>query len=106
MVEHGWIRITLASGVVAGMLVGAPALVNADDGPLYTPVGAFTDGQVGKHLWTVIGAAKKLGIVTAISCTSLDLPGTTMDVGVEFFDDAGMQLNTVSTPAAPGSCNG
>lgn len=106
MVEHVRIRRFIARGLVVGMLVGVPSLVNAGDGPLFTPVGAFTDGRAAKHVWTVIGAAKKNGIVTSISCTSLDLPGSSTDIGVEFFDDAGTELNNVSTPAGPGACNG
>jgi len=105
MVEHGRIRSTIAA-LAVGILVGGASLVNAGDGPLYTPLGTFTDGKLAKHVWTVVGAAKKLGIVTAISCTSLEVPGTSMDIGVEFFDDTGTQLNTVSTPAGPGACNG
>src|SRR6185436_8824581 len=67
MVEHGRIRSTIAA-LAAGILVGGASLVNAGDGPLYTPLGTFTDGKLAKHVWTVVGAAKKLGIVTAISC--------------------------------------
>ena len=106
MIPHERIRTRISSAVLAFVLVASAAPAGAGNGPLYTPLAAFTDGKTGRHLWTVAGVTKRLGIVTAISCTSLDVPGASADIGVEFFDEAGTQLNTVGTPAAPGACNG
>jgi|CXWL01.1.fsa_nt_gi hypothetical protein len=94
------------AALVAALVGTAVAAHAAGSGPLHTPVGSFTDARVGKHLWTVSGAMRRLGMVTSISCTSLEAPGINADIGVEFFDDTGTQLNTVNTPAAAGACNG
>ncbi len=99
------LRRTLVVGI-AGVLLTWAIPARAGDGPLNTPVGSFTDGRLARHLWTVVGAMKKLGIVTSVSCTSLDASGLTTDIGVEFFDGAGNQLNDVTVAAAPGACNG
>jgi len=39
-------------------------------------------------------------------CTSLDVPGTTIDVGVEVFDNNGTLLNTIGVTPPAGACNG
>jgi hypothetical protein len=96
-------RCFLASLVV---LAGAPPAMAAGAGPLFTPLGSFTDGKTAKYVWTVPGALKKNGFVTEFICTSLEFPGTVSDIGVEVFDNTGTQLNNISAAPAPGACNG
>src|SRR5438093_11652439 len=98
----------LLPGVVGGRVVMASALPAgaAGDGPLNTPLAPFTDGSLGKYLWTVPGVIKKQGFVTDFTCTNLDAPGTVADIGVEIFDETGTRLNDVSVAPAPGGCNG
>jgi hypothetical protein len=74
----------------------------AGNGPLLTPLSPFTDGKVPKHVWTVPGVVKKNNFSTDFSCTNLDGAGKAADIGVEIFDNAGNQLNSVGTPL--GSC--
>ena len=105
MRDHGQLGGAVLCAVI-GLCLAVPASSRAGDGPLNTPVGTFTDGKVGKHVWTVAGAMKKLGIVTSISCTSLEAPGIVADIGVEFFDGTGTSLNDVTMAPAPGACNG
>ena len=102
-----WKKVLLP-GLVGGLVVMASALPAgaAGDGPLNTPLAPFTDGSLGKYLWTVPGVIKKNGIVTEFTCTNLDAPGTAADIGVEIFDETGTQLNNIGFAPAPGSCNG
>jgi len=74
----------LLSGVVAGLVMVASALpaAAAGNGPLNTPLDAFTDGTPGRYLWTVPGVIKKNGFVTEFMCTNLDAPGTVANIGV------------------------
>src|SRR5215470_6489888 len=97
----------LLPGLV-GLVLNASALPAgaAGDGPINTPLAPFTDGSLGKYLWTVPGVIKKNGFVTEFTCTNLDAPGTAADIGVEIFDETGTQLNNISVAAAPGACNG
>jgi len=88
------------------VLASGSTAVWAADGPLNTPVGTFLDGRLGRHVWTVAGALKRQGMVTSISCTSLEALGVNADIGVEFFDGAGTQLNNVATDLGAGVCNG
>src|SRR5437867_958226 len=82
-----WKKILLP-GLVGGLVVLASAMPAgaAGDGPLNTPLAPFTDGSLGKYLWTVPGVIKKQGFVTDFTCTNLDAPGTAADIGVEIFD--------------------
>ena len=99
---------SLLPGLVGGLVMLASAMPAgaAGDGPLNTPLSAFTDGSLGKYLWTVTGVIKKNGFVTEFTCTNLDAPGTLADIGVEVFDHTGTRLNDVSVAPAPGGCNG
>jgi len=98
----------LLSGVVAGLAVVATTIpaVAAGSGPLNTPLDSFTDGTIGKYLWTVVGVVKKNGFVTEFMCTNLDAPGGMANIGVEIFDNTGTQLNNISSPPPAGGCNG
>ena len=102
-----WKKVLLP-GLVGGLVMVASALPAgaAGDGPLNTPLAPFTDGSLGKYLWTVPGVVKKQGFVTDFTCTNLDAPGTLADIGVEIFDETGTQLNNVSVAPALGACNG
>jgi hypothetical protein len=102
-----WKKVLLP-GLVGGLAVMASAVPAgaAGDGPINTPLAPFTDGSLGKYLWTVPGVVKKQGFVTEVTCTNLDAPGTTADIGVEIFDETGTQLNNISVAPAPGACNG
>jgi len=95
---------SLLTGLV--MVASAMPAAAAGDGPVNTPLSAFTDGSLGKYLWTVPGVIKKQGFVTDVTCTNLDAPGTVADIGVEIFDETGTRLNDVSVAPAPGGCNG
>src|SRR6059036_1301711 len=88
----------LLSGVVAGLVVVATALpaVAAGSGPLNTPLDSFTDGTIGRYLWTVPGVIKKNGFITEFMCTNLDAPGSVANIGVEIFDNTGTQLNNIN----------
>jgi len=99
---------SLLPGLVGGLVMMASATPAgaAGDGPVNTPLSAFTDGSLGKYLWTVPGVIKKQGFVTDVTCTNLDAPGTVADIGVEIFDETGTRLNDVSVAPAPGGCNG
>src|SRR5437763_13861534 len=94
---------SLLTGLV--MVASAMPAAAAGDGPLNTPLAPFTDGSLGKYLWTVPGVIKKQGFVTDFTCTNLDAPGTVADIGVEIFDETESQLNDVSAVHASG-CNG
>ena len=98
----------LLSGVVAGLVVVATALpaVAAGSGPLNTPLDSFTDGTIGRYLWTVPGVIKKNGFITEFMCTNLDAPGSVANIGVEIFDNTGTQLNNINSPPPAGGCNG
>ena len=101
------VKKVLLRSLVSGLVTLASALpaAGAGSGPLNTPLVPFTNGTLGRHIWTVPGALKKNGFVTEVSCTNLDAPGTTADIGVEFFDNNGTLLNDISV--VPGSgCNG
>ena len=98
-----WKTILLSGFAVMVSVLPAGA---AGDGPLNTPLSAFTDGSLGKYLWTVPGVVKKQGFVTEVTCTNLDVPGTAADIGVEIFDETGTQLNFINVAPAPGACNG
>lgn len=91
--------------VVSALCAAGASLARAGNGPLNTPVTPFLSGRLGRHVWTVSGALKRNGMVTSVSCTSLDPAGVTADIGVEFFDGSGTQLNSVSTDLSP-NCNG
>jgi len=98
---------SLLPGLVGGLVMLASAMPAgaAGDGPLNTPLSPFTDGSLGKYLWTVPGVIKKQGFVTDFTCTNLDAPGTAADIGVEIFDETGTRLNDVSA-VPPSGCNG
>ena len=103
----GYWKKSLLPGLVGGLVMMAsvtPAGA-AGDGPVNTPLSAFTDGSLGKYLWTVPGVIKKQGFVTDFTCTNLDAPGTAADIGVEIFDETGTRLNDVSA-VPPSRCNG
>jgi hypothetical protein len=104
----GYWKKRLLPGLVGGLVMMANAMPAgaAGDGPLNTPLSAFTDGSLGKYLWTVPGVMKKQGFVTDVTCTNLDAPGTVADIGVEIFDETGTRLNDVGVAPPPGGCNG
>jgi len=102
-----WKKVLLP-GLVGALVIlagGMPAGATGD-GPLNTPLAPFTDGLLGKYLWTIPGVVKKNGFVTEVTCTNLDAPGTVADIGVEIFDETGTQMNDISVAPAPGACNG
>ena len=87
--------------LVAAAILAAPAAANAAGaGPINTPLVAFTDGKPARQVWTVPGTVKKDNMSTDFICTSLEAPGIMADIGVEFFDDTGTQLNNVGDTSA------
>lgn len=77
------------------ILGAAGAAGAAGDGPIYTPLAAFTDGKPAKLVWIVPGTLKKDNMSTDFICTNLGVPGATADIGVEFFDATGTQLSSI-----------
>lgn len=99
-------RVVMILFVLAWIAPPMPA-AGAGDGPLYTPLSAFTDGRPAKHLWTVPGVVRRNGFATTFLCTNLDFPGTTANIGVEIFDATGTRVNNVgAAPVPPATCNG
>jgi len=78
-----------------GLLLGPAAALAAGNGPLNTPLAAFSDAKTGKIIWLVPGVIKHNNMSTDFLCTSLESPGVNVDIGVEVFDLDGTQLNAV-----------
>src|SRR5262249_10902861 len=76
-------------------LAAADAASAAGGSPLNTPVGAFTDGKPARLVWGVPGTLKHDNISTDFIWPNLGPQGLAADIGVEFFDDTGTQLNSI-----------
>jgi hypothetical protein len=87
----------LAGLALCGMSLplGLGTALAAGNGPLNTPLAAFTDGKTGKIIWLVPGVIKHTNMSTDFLCTSLEAPGVNIDIGVEVFDLDGTQLNAL-----------